>query len=120
LPIPAPSASFRPAGNTAAWARHCGASNGDFEYKNLVDPAIHNSNTFEFGGRRLRLGLNGSRASDRALEAVRRFVAERGTLPTATSWALACMSPSEKTIRRRFGSFKAAVRRAGIAFGDPS
>ena len=92
----------------------------DFDLRNLVDPAIHNSNTFEFGGRRLRLGLNGSRASDRALEAVRRFVAERGTLPTATSWTLACMSPSEKTIRRRFGSFKAAVRRAGIAFVDPS
>ncbi len=74
-----------------------------------VDPAIHNSNTFEFGGRRLRLGLNGSRASDRALEAVRRFVAERGTLPTAASWTLACMSP-----------FKAAVQRADIAFVDPS
>jgi hypothetical protein len=50
-------------------------------------------------------GLNGSGASDRALEAVRRFVVERGILPTAGSWTHACMSPSEKTIRRRFGSF---------------
>jgi len=77
-----------------------------------VDPAIHNSNNVEFAGRRLRLGLNGSRASDRALEAVRRFVADRGTSPTAVSWTHAGMSPSEKTIQRRFGSFKAAVQRA--------
>src|SRR5712692_3357424 len=72
---------------------------------------------FEFGGRRLRLGLNGSRASDQALEAVRRFMAERGTLPTAASWTRAGMSPSEKTIRRRFGSFKAAVQCAGAQPG---
>jgi hypothetical protein len=83
--------------------------------RQLVDPAIHNSNTFEFGG--LRLGWNGSRASDQALEAVGRFVAERGTSPTAASWTHAGMSPSEKTIRRRFGSFKAAVQCAGIDFG---
>jgi len=38
-----------------------------------------NSNTLEFAGRRLRLDLNGSRASDQALEAIRRFVAERST-----------------------------------------
>jgi len=81
----------------------------------LVDPAIHNSNTFEFAGRRLRLGLNGSGALDQALEAVRRFVAEHGTSPTAASWTHAGMSPSEKTIRRRFGSFKAAALQcAGI------
>jgi hypothetical protein len=30
------------------------------------------------------------------------------------------MSPSEKTIRRRFGSFKAAVQCAGIDFLDPA
>jgi len=30
------------------------------------------------------------------------------------------MSPSEKTIRRRFGSFKAAVQYAGIDFVDPA
>jgi hypothetical protein len=89
------------------------------EFRNyLVDPAIHNSNTLEFGGRRLRLSLNGSRASDQALDAIRRFVAERGTLPTAASWTHACMSPSEKTIRRRFGSFKAAVKSAASTFVD--
>jgi len=87
----------------------------DFDLRNLVDPAIHNSNTFEFGGRRLRLGSSGSGATDQALEAVRRFVAEHGTLPTADSWTHARMSPSEKTIRRRFGSFQAAVQSAGIS-----
>jgi hypothetical protein len=30
------------------------------------------------------------------------------------------MSPSEETIRRRFGSFKAAVQCAGIHFVDPT
>jgi Homing endonuclease associated repeat len=85
-----------------------------------VDPAIHNSNTFEFGGRRIQLGLNGSRVSDQALEAVRRFVFERGTSPTAASWTHARMSPSERTIRRRFGSFRAAVRCAGIDIFGPA
>ena len=85
-----------------------------------MDPAIHNSNTFEFGGRRLRLGLNASGASDQALEAVRRFVAERGMLPTAGSWTGCMHEPSEKTIRRRFGSFQAAAQRAGIDSVDPS
>jgi hypothetical protein len=46
---------------------------------NLVGPAIHNSNTFEFGGRRLWLGLNGTEASDQMLEVVRRFAAESRT-----------------------------------------
>jgi hypothetical protein len=64
--------------------------------------------------------LNGSRASDQALEAVRRFVVERGMSPTAASWTRSGMSPSEKTIRRRFGSFKAAVQCAGIDFLDPA
>ncbi len=85
-----------------------------------MDPGIHNSNTFEFGGRRFRLGLNSSRASDQALEAVRRFVAKRDIVPTAASWTHAGMSPSEKTIRRRFGSLKAAVQCADIEFVDPA
>jgi len=61
------------------------------------------------------LGSNGSRASDQALEAVRRFVAERGTSRTAASWTHSGMSPSEKTIRRRFGSFKTAFQCAAEA-----
>jgi hypothetical protein len=77
-----------------------------------VDPAIHNSNTFEFGGRALRLDSSQRSASVEALEAIRGFVAERGTTPTAASWTAVGMSPSEKTIRRRFGSFRAATSAA--------
>ena len=49
-----------------------------------------------------------------AVAALRRFVAEHGSLPTAESWTDAAMRPSEKTIRRRFGSFKVAVATAMI------
>ena len=49
-----------------------------------------------------------------ALQAVRDFIARFGTRPTAESWATAGMTPSEKTIRRRFGSFRMAVAAAGM------
>jgi hypothetical protein len=74
-----------------------------------VDPAIHNSNTSVFGGRVIGLDRCDHVSSDRALEAVRQFLADHGSIPTAASWAAAGMSPSEKTIRRRFGSFRAAA-----------
>jgi HNH endonuclease len=48
------------------------------------------------------------------VEALRRFVAEHGSLPTAESWTEAAMRPSEKTIRRRFGSFREAIQRAAL------
>src|SRR5438445_13030042 len=41
-----------------------------------------------------------------AVAALRRFVAEHGSIPTAESWTEATMRLSEKTIRRRFGSFR--------------
>jgi len=75
-----------------------------------VDPAIHNSNTLQFRGRPLGLSSGGTCYElDEALVAVRRFVEERGALPTSASWTAAGMRPSEKTIRRKFGSFRAAV-----------
>jgi HNH endonuclease len=49
-----------------------------------------------------------------AVAALRTFVAEHGSIPTAESWTEAAMRPSEKTIRRRFGSFKVAVATAMI------
>ena len=49
-----------------------------------------------------------------ALQAVRDFIARFGTRPTAESWTTAGMTPSEKTIRRRFGSFWMAVAAAGM------
>jgi hypothetical protein len=44
--------------------------------------------------------------------AVRGFVEDHCCLPSAKSWTEARMSPSEKTIRRRFGSFRQAIERA--------
>jgi Homing endonuclease associated repeat len=46
--------------------------------------------------------------------ALREFVAEHGSLPTAESWTEAATRPSEKTIRRRFGSFREAILRAAL------
>ena len=52
-----------------------------------------------------------------ALQAVRDFIARFGTRPTAESWTTAGVTPSHKTIRRRFGSFRMAVAAAGM---DPA
>jgi hypothetical protein len=51
---------------------------------------------------------------EESLGALREFVAEHGSLPTAESWTEAAMRPSEKTIRRRFGSFREAMQRAAL------
>jgi Homing endonuclease associated repeat len=81
-----------------------------------VNPDIHNSNTLQSRGRPLALssGRTGYEL-DEALAAVRRFVEERGVLPTSTSSTAAGMRPSEKTIRRKFGSFQAALAAAALA-----
>jgi hypothetical protein len=55
--------------------------------------------------------IPGSRES---VAALREFVAEHGSLPTAESWTEAAMRPSERTIRRRFGSFRKAIQRAAL------
>ncbi|HSS95196.1 MAG TPA: hypothetical protein VLR46_14580 [Candidatus Dormibacteraeota bacterium] len=47
-----------------------------------------------------------------SLETLWRFVTEHGSLLTVESWTEAAMRPSEKTIRRRFGSFREAIQRA--------
>ena len=80
----------------------------------LVDPDIHFSNLLRWPGRGRQLNSNDLGIGDeRALEAIRRFILERGSIPTADSWQAASMRPCEKTIRRRFGSFKSAIARAG-------
>jgi hypothetical protein len=81
----------------------------------VVDPAIHNSNTSTFRGGRLAVPYAEDHRfpADVALKAVRQFIGDRGHVPTADQWAAAGLSPSEKTIRRRFGSFRAAARLAG-------
>lgn len=52
---------------------------------------------------------------EEAVAALREFVNQRGRLPTAESWTEAAMRPSEKTIRRQFGSFRGAIQRAGLS-----
>jgi hypothetical protein len=82
-----------------------------------VDPAIHNSNTVEFKGPRLTVPARDRRfPEDEALGTLRRFAADNRIAPTARAWTAAGMIPSEKTIRRRFGSFRVAIRRAGLDF----
>jgi Homing endonuclease associated repeat len=81
----------------------------------MVDPAIHNSNTVEFKGPCLAVPAGDRRLpEDEVLDAVRRFAADYGIAPTAGAWTASGMIPSEKTIRRRFGSFTVAMRRAGL------
>ena len=52
---------------------------------------------------------------EEAVAALREFVDQRGRLPTAQGWTEAAMRPSEKTIRRQFGSFRGAIQRAGLS-----
>lgn len=59
---------------------------------------------------------------DEAMAAIREFVENYAMRPTAKTWTEAAMRPSEKTIRRRFGSFRKAIEFAvSIArpFDDP-
>jgi hypothetical protein len=51
-----------------------------------------------------------------ALAAIRDFIAKHGKRPIAKSWTAAGMTPCEKTIRTRFGSFQAALE---MALGNP-
>jgi len=49
-----------------------------------------------------------------AIAAICKYVERFGRPPTAEAWVTARMTPSEKTIRRRFGSFRAAIEAAGL------
>ena len=80
----------------------------------MVDLSSHNPNPPSvFDGE--AVPLSEWRHADRGVfAALRRFVAEHGSLLTAESWTEAAMRPSEKTIRRRFGSFREAIKRAAL------
>ncbi len=51
---------------------------------------------------------------EESVAALREFIAEHGSPPSAESLTQAAMQPSEKTIRRRFGSFGEAIHRAAL------
>jgi len=83
--------------------------------RNLVDLSSHNANPSSvFDGEAVPLSDMADTRIEESVAALRAFVAEHGSLPTAESWTEATMRPSEKTIRRRFGSFKVAVATAMI------
>jgi hypothetical protein len=81
----------------------------------LVDLSSHNTNPpGVFDGQAVPLSDVSDTRIAESVAALRRFVAQHGSLPTAEGWTEAAMRPSEKTIRRRFGSFKVAVATAMI------
>jgi len=81
----------------------------------LVDLSSHNANPpGVFDGEAVPLSNVADTRIEESLGALREFVAEHGSLPTAESWTEAAMRPSEKTIRRRFGSFREAIQQAAL------
>src|SRR5260370_31988815 len=80
-----------------------------------VDLSSHNANPpGVFDGEAVPLPDMADTRIAEAVAALRRFVAEHGSIPTSESWTEAAMRPSEKTIRRRFGSFREAIQRAAL------
>jgi len=79
----------------------------------VVDLSFHNANPpGVFDGAAYELCDSSDDRDEQALASIRAFVEEFGVCPTAEAWTAAGMTPSEKTIRRRFGSFRSAVARA--------
>ena len=75
----------------------------------------HNTNPANvFDGDPYDLGNASDARDEQALTAIRALVEGFGVLPTANSWTAAAMVPTERTIRRRFGSFSSAFSRAGL------
>jgi hypothetical protein len=80
-----------------------------------VDLSSHNTNPpGVFDGESFPLSDLTDARIEEGIEAVRRFVAEQRSLPTEESWTAAQMAPSERPIRRRFGSFRSAAAVTGI------
>ncbi len=81
-----------------------------------MDLSSHNTNPpGVFDGEAFPISDVASDKLEAAVAAVQEFVQEQGCLPTAETWTAAAMRPSEKTIRRIFGSFRGAIKRAGLA-----
>ena len=79
-----------------------------------MDLSSHNANPAGvFDGTPYELRDSSDDRDEEALASIRAFVKEFGVRPTAEAWTAAAMTPSEKTIRRRFGSFRKASRLAG-------
>ncbi len=78
-----------------------------------MDLSSHNTNPpGVFDGASYELRDSSDDREEEALASIRAFLEEFGVRPTAEAWTATGMTPSEKTIRRRFGSFRSAVARA--------
>ena len=78
-----------------------------------MDLSSHNTNPpGVFDGASYELRDSSDDREEEALASIRAFLEEFGVRPTAEAWTAIGMTPSEKTIRRRFGSFRSAVARA--------
>ncbi len=81
--------------------------------RSKVDLSSHNTNPpCIFDGAPYELRDSSDDRDEEALASIRAFLEEFGVRPTAQEWTATGMTPSEKTIRRRFGSFRSAVARA--------
>jgi hypothetical protein len=81
----------------------------------LVDPSSHNTDPpGVFGGPYLEWLTEDAARNAEALDAVSHFIEQHGQMPTQDSWTAAGMSPCERTVRARFGSFRAAAEAAGL------
>ena len=91
-----------------------GADGSDPEGSPRVDPSSrHKNRSDEFKGASYQVSDVLSDREEGILDSVRRFVAEHNRLPDQRTWTAAAMTPSEKTVRNRFGSFRAAATAAG-------
>ncbi len=82
----------------------------------VVDLSSHNTNPpGVFDGEAVLISDLADARLEEAVAALWDFVNQRGRLPTAESWTEAAMRPSEKTIRRQFGSFRRAIQWAGLS-----
>jgi len=81
----------------------------------LVDLSSHNTNPpGAFDGSPCELPDTSGGSDDEAVIAITSFVEEFDVLPTAKLWTAAGMAPTERTVRRYFGSFRSALDRAGL------
>ena len=77
-------------------------------------PSSHGRGSGVFDGEAVPLSDVADTRIEESVAALRELVAEHGSLPTAESWTEAAMRPPEKTIRRRFGSFREAIQPAAL------
>jgi len=80
-----------------------------------VDLSSHNTNPLGvFDGEEVPLSDVADTRIAESVAALRTFVAEYGSPPTAEGRAGGATRPAGETIRRRFGSFREAIQRAAL------